>query len=67
MVWTVLWGEEIKYYCPIDTLLFVVEYFCRDCTGANKLGDALDILEKYVTILHPRLKSAFEQMYAYIN
>lgn len=44
-----------------------MEYFCRDCTGANKLGDALDIQEKYVTILHPRLKSAFEQMYAYIN
>lgn len=44
-----------------------MEAFCRKKTGENTLGKAMKKLEESGIPIHPRLKSAFEQLYAYTN
>ncbi len=58
---------EGDYVNSIKESISAVECVCRERTDANTLGDALKALEKQGIILHPRMKAAFEQMYAYTN
>ena len=58
---------EGDYANSIKESISAVEYICRELTGANKLGEALHAFEKKGLLIHPRLKDAFEQLYAYTN
>lgn len=58
---------EGDYANSIKESISAVEYICREITGANKLGEALNAFEKKGLPIHPRLKEAFEQLYAYTN
>lgn len=58
---------EGDYANSIKESISAVEYICREFTGANKLGEALNAFEKKGLPIHPRLKEAFEQLYAYTN
>lgn len=58
---------EGDYANSIKESISAVEYICREFTGANKLGEALNAFEKKGHPIHPRLKEAFEQLYAYTN
>lgn len=44
-----------------------VEVFCREKTGEETLGKALNKLESKGIIIHKLLKSAFDKLYAYTN
>lgn len=58
---------EGDYANSIKESISAVEYICRELTGTNKLGEALNTFEKKGLPIHPRLKEAFEQLYAYTN
>ncbi len=58
---------DADYRNSIKESISAVEAFCRKKTGENTLGKALKKLEESGTPIHPRLKSAFEQLYAYTN
>lgn len=58
---------EGDYHNSIKESISAVECVCREYTGANNLGEALKALEKKGYPLQPRLKMAFEQLYAYTN
>ena len=58
---------EGDYANSIKESISAVECVCRELTGAKKLGEALNAIEKKGISIHPRLKEAFEQLYAYTN
>ena len=58
---------EGDYPNSIKESISAVECACRERTGAKNLGEALNAFEKKRVQIHPRLKAAFEQMYAYTN
>lgn len=58
---------DADYRNSIKESISAVEAFCRKKTGENTLGKALKKLEESGMPIHPRLKSAFEQLYAYTN
>lgn len=58
---------EGDYANSIKESISAVECVCRGRTEVKTLGDALDTFEKKGIHIHPRLKAAFEQMYAYTN
>lgn len=58
---------EGDYTNSIKESISAVECDCRDLTGAKTLGEALNAFEKKGISIQPRLKEAFEQLYAYTN
>lgn len=58
---------EGDYPNSIKESISAVECICRELTGAKNLGEALNALEKKGFPIQPRLKLAFEQLYAYTN
>lgn len=58
---------EADYRNSIKESISAVESYCRIKTGENTLGKSLKKLEDKGIVIHPRLKSAFEQLYAYTN
>ena len=55
------------YRNSIKESISAVEVFCREKTGEDTLGKALNKLESKGIIIHKLLKSAFEKLYAYTN
>lgn len=55
------------YRNSIKESISAVEAFCREKTGENSLGKALNKLEREGLFLHSLLKSAFDKLYAYTN
>lgn len=55
------------YRNSIKESISAVEAFCREKTGENSLGRALNQLEARGIIIPQQLKSAFEKLYAYTN
>ena len=55
------------YRNSIKESISAVEAFCREKTGTNTLGKALDQLKKNGIIIPGQLKEAFEKLYAYTN
>lgn len=51
----------------IKESISAVEAFCREKTGENTLGRALDKLESNGIVIHKMLKDAIEKLYAYTN
>lgn len=58
---------DADYRNSIKESISAVEAFCRKKTSENTLGKALKKMEVNGVPIHPRLKSAFEQLYAYTN
>lgn len=58
---------EGDYANSIKESISAVECVCRELTGAKKLGEAMNAFEKRGVHIQPRLKEAFEQLYAYTN
>ena len=58
---------EADYRNSIKESISAVESYCRKKTGEITLGKALKKLEDAGIMIHPRLKTAFEQLYAYTN
>lgn len=58
---------DADYRNSIKESISAVEAFCRKKTGEITLGKALKKLEESGMPIHPRLRSAFEQLYAYTN
>ena len=58
---------EADYRNSIKEAISAVESYCRKKTGEITLGKALKKLEDAGVLIHPRLKTAFEQLYAYTN
>lgn len=58
---------EGDYRNSIKESISAVEAWCRDKTGENTLGAALNQLEKNGIIIPPILKQAFDKLYAYTN
>lgn len=55
------------YRNSIKESISVVEVFCREKTGEDTLGKALNKLESNGIVIHKLLKSAFDKLYAYTN
>ena len=55
------------YRNSIKESISAVEAFCREKTGENTLGKALNKLEKSGLVIHSSLRSAFEKLYVYTN
>lgn len=55
------------YRNSIKESISAVEAYCREITGENTLGKALDKLKDNGLVIPPMLKSAFEKLYAYTN
>lgn len=55
------------YRNSIKESISAVEVFCREKTGEETLGKALNKLESKGIIIHKLLKSAFDKLYAYTN
>lgn len=55
------------YRNSIKESISAIEVFCREKTGEETLGKALNKLESKGIIIHKLLKSAFEKLYAYTN
>ena len=51
----------------IKESISAVEAYCREITGENSLGKALDKLKDKGLVIPPMLKTAFEKLYAYTN
>lgn len=51
----------------IKESISAVEVFCREKTGEDTLGQALNKLESKGIVIHKLLKSAFDKLYAYTN
>lgn len=58
---------DADYRNSIKESISALESYCRIKTGEATLGKALKKLENAGITIHPRLKSAFEQLYAYTN
>ncbi|MBR6142125.1 MAG: hypothetical protein IKQ37_10260 [Bacteroidaceae bacterium] len=59
--------ENPDYRNSIKESISAVGVLCREMTGENDLGKALFVLEKKQGKLHPKLKTAFENLYQYVN
>lgn len=55
------------YRNSIKESISAVEAFCREKTGKNSFGDALDELKKRDIIIPKMLQEAFKKLYAYTN
>ena len=55
------------YRNSIKESISAIEAFCREKTGTNTLGKALDQLKKNRITIPGQLKEAFEKLYAYTN
>ena len=55
------------YRNSIKESISAVEAFCREITGENSLGKALNKLKSKGLVIPPILKDAFEKLYAYTN
>ena len=55
------------YRNSIKESISAVEAYCREITGENTLGKALDKLKDNGLVMPPMLKTAFEKLYAYTN
>ena len=55
------------YRNSIKESISAVEAFCREKTGENTLGKALNQLEKKGMVIPKSLKSAFDNLYTYTN
>lgn len=55
------------YRNSIKESISAVEVFCREKTGEDTLGRALNKLESNGIVIHKLLKSAFDKLYAYTN
>ena len=55
------------YINSIKESISAVEVFCREKTGEDTLGKALNKLESNGIVIHKLLKSAFDKLYAYTN
>lgn len=55
------------YRNSIKESISAVEAFCREKTGEDTLGKALNKLEANGIVIHKLLKSAFDKLYAYTN
>ena len=55
------------YRNSIKESISAVEAYCREITGENTLGQALNNLNRNGVILPSTLKSAFDKLYAYTN
>lgn len=55
------------YRNSIKESISAVEVFCREKTGEDTLGKALNKLELNGIVIHKLLKSAFDKLYAYTN
>lgn len=55
------------YRNSIKESISAVEAFCREKTGENSLGKALNLLEANGIIIPKLLKAAFDKLYAYTN
>ena len=55
------------YRNSIKESISAVEAFCREITGENTLGNALDRLKDKGLVIPTILKVAFEKLYAYTN
>lgn len=58
---------DADYRNSIKESISAVEAFCRKETDESTLGKALKKLEENGVNIHPRMKSAFDQLYAYTN
>ena len=58
---------EGDYRNSIKESISAVEAFCREKTGENTLGKALNKLEKNGIVFPAVLKQAFDKLYAYTN
>lgn len=58
---------EADYRNSVKESISAVEAYCRKKTGEGTLGKALKKLDDAGIMIHPRLKAAFEQLYAYTN
>lgn len=58
---------DADYRNSIKESISALESYCRQETGESTLGKALKKLENAGITIHPRLKSAFVQLYAYTN
>jgi len=58
---------DADYRNSIKESISALESYCRQKTEESTLGKALKKLENAGVTIHPRLKSAFEQLYAYTN
>lgn len=60
--------RPVADYCnSIKESISAVEAYCREKTGENTLGAALNKLEKSGVTIPPILKVAFDKLYAYTN
>lgn len=55
------------YRNSIKESISAVEAYCREITGENTLGNALNKLKEKGLAIPPILKTAFEKLYAYTN
>lgn len=58
---------EGDYRNSIKESISAVEVYCREKTGENTLGKALNQLEQSGLVIPPVLKQAFDKLYAYTN
>lgn len=58
---------EGDYRNSIKESISAVEVYCREKTGENTLGKAINKLEQSGMVIPPVLKLAFEKLYAYTN
>ena len=58
---------DADYRNSIKESISAVEVFCREKTGEDTLGKALNTLESNGIVIHKLLKSAFDKLYAYTN
>lgn len=58
---------EADYRNSIKESISAVEAYCRKKTGESTLGKALKKIEDAGKRIHPRLKTAIEQLYVYTN
>lgn len=59
--------ENPDYRNSIKESISAVEVICRELTGEDTLGRALDVLMKKGIKIHPMLKSGMHKLYEYTN
>ena len=59
--------EKPDYRNSIKESISAVGVLCREMTRENDLGKALFVLEKKQGKLHPQLRTAFDNLYNYVN
>lgn len=56
-----------EYRSSIKESISAVEKWCRQYTGVDTLGKALNKLKGRNDVIHPKLRTALEQLYTYTN